>query len=137
MLEAQPLERVAAEAKKIRIGRGNDRYELNLDLVEQLAANGLTDNQIAAFFGMSLPELRKKKKVSAMLDQALATGLAKGVAKVANKLFINATTENNLIAQIFYLKARGGWREADKLPKEDETGEQIRVYLPSNRRDDA
>ncbi len=137
MLEAQSLERVVAEAKKIKVSHNNGTYELNLELVEQLAANGLTDTQIAAFFGMSLTELRKKKKTSDMLDRALATGQAKGVAKVANKLFINATVENNLIAQIFYLKARGGWREADKIQKEDGTGEQIKVYLPSNNREKA
>jgi hypothetical protein len=135
MQEVASLERVAQEVKKIRVGHGPRIYELNLDLVEQLAANGLTDQQIAAFFGMSLLELRKKKKVSEMLDRALATGQAKGVAKVANKLFLNATVENNLIAQIFYLKARGGWREADKLPQEDDTAERIKVYLPSNRRE--
>lgn len=111
-----------------------DSYQLNLNLVERLAANGLTDRQIAAFFGMSLVELRRKKQVSDALDNAIETGRSKGIAKVANSLFINATENNQIIAQIFFLKSRAGWREADKLPPDEEEEHRVKVYLPDNSR---
>ena len=38
------------------------------------------------------------------------------------------------IATLFYLKCRAGWREADKLPKEQEEKDQVQIYLPDNKR---
>lgn len=128
------LPEVADGVKRVTVQRGNARYELNLDLVEQLAANGLKPDEIASFFGMTLVELKKKREVSKRLDAAIETGKAKGIARIANKLFNNALNDN-IIAQIFYLKTVGKWREADKLPQEDESRDRVVVHLPHNARD--
>lgn len=130
--EALSLQETVSGIKQVSVTNGV--YELNLNLVERLAANGMTDRQIAAYFGMSLAELRTKKQVSDALDRAIETGKAKGIAKVANSLFINATENNQIIAQIFFLKARAGWREADKLPPDEDEEQRVKVYLPDNSR---
>lgn len=128
------LHEVADGVKRIKVRRGRSEYELNLDLVERLSGNGLKPEEIAAFFGMTLDELKRKRKVSELLDRAIETGRAKGVAQISSRLYRQAM-ENNVIAQIFYLKTVGKWREADKLPQEDDSRDRIRVTIPHNFRD--
>ena len=129
------LANIANEVKKVTVKSGQRTYELNLDLVKQLAASGMEAKQIAAFFGMSIAELRKKRKVSDMLDQAIEVGKARGEARVASKLLSNAIKDNNIIAQIFYLKAKCGWKESDKAQSDDDNKDRVKVYLPDNGRD--
>lgn len=108
---------------------------LNLDMVTKLASVGLDLKQIAAFYGMTVPELRKRHHVYARLKRAVAQGEARGLAKVAHALFQNATENNALIGQIFIMKAKGGWREADKVKPEIEDDDKVQVLLPDNFRD--
>lgn len=135
------LRDIADGIKKVKVKRQKNEVvvesELNLDLVERMAAVGLTFKQIAAFFGMSELELKRRKKASERLDQAIEQGKAKGVAKVANTLFDLAITDKNIIATLFYLKTVGGWREADKIKPsdEDDPAHRVQVNLPHNFRD--
>lgn len=134
-LEPVTVQEVAERVRKVKVRNGSATYELDLDLVERLAAQGVEPAQIAAIFGMTLDELRRKRRVSDLLERSLAAGKAKGIAKVAGRLFHNAVNNDNVIAQIFWLKSRAGWREADKLPQTDESSNNVVVHLPHNSRD--
>ena len=44
----------------------------------------------------------------------METAVTKANAQIANKLFHKAVNQDDLQAQIFWLKTRGRWRTADK-----------------------
>lgn len=73
-------------------------------LVNQLCPL-LPQDEIAKIIGVSEKTLRKHFR------EELDTALAKANAKVANALYMNAVKENNLGAQIFWLKTRARWSE--------------------------
>lgn len=73
---------------------------------------GLTDDQIAQLvlhpttgLPISAETLRERFKVE------LERGHPEAIAAVANSLFMNATRNNNVSAQIFFLKTRARWTE--------------------------
>ncbi len=89
----------------------------------QLAARGLTQEQIAACLGIGEKTLYEKKHQYPLFAQAIKDGSAKGISIVTNKLFENVLS-GNLGAQIFYLKCRANWREVNVqeitiIPHED------------------
>jgi hypothetical protein len=92
---------------------GRPRIEIDLARVEQLAAEGLSEEQIALSLGISQDTIYRRKNSSAAFADALKRGKARGVETVANTLFRAATDSEkpNMAAAIFYLKARGQWRE--------------------------
>jgi hypothetical protein len=103
----------------------------NMEIVEQMAAQGMTISQVAAILGIPSGELRTRTEAANQLRIAIEKGKALGVRTISQKLFEQAVS-GNTIAGMFYLKAVGGWREADKRPPEDGDGEggAIKIYLP-------
>jgi len=93
-----------------------NKIQLQIDEVEALAAQGLTHEQIALSLGIGTSTLYAKKATDPEILEALKRGKAKGIAKVSNALFKNATVNNNLGAQVFYLKNQAGWK--DKIEQE-------------------
>jgi|TARA_R110000851_G_scaffold218322_1_gene371254 hypothetical protein len=91
------------ESKPKRAGR--KRIDLDLDKVEQLAAQGLGTTQIARAMGVSWSTIDRNRKRSANFEDAIKRGEAKGLAEVTNALFSSAQG-GNVTAQIFYLKNR-------------------------------
>ena len=91
------------EKKPKRAGR--KRINLDLEKVEQLAAQGLGTTQIARAMGVSWSTIDRSRKRSADFEDALKRGQAKGLAEVTNSLFSSAQS-GNVTAQIFYLKNR-------------------------------
>ena len=83
--------------------------------VEAMAAYGVPETGIARVVGIDAKTLRKHCR------EELDTGQIKATAKVAESLFRKATTDGSqsVTAAIFWLKTRGGWREA---PQEHEVG---------------
>ena len=75
--------------------------------VEALAGYGVPEAEIAGMVGVDAKTLRKHYR------QELAFGHTKANAKVAENLFRKATGEGreSVIAAIFWLKARGRWKE--------------------------
>ena len=49
-------------------------------------------------------------KTEKLIGEAINRGAANGIATIANKLF-EAANNGNVTAQIFFLKARAGWRD--------------------------
>ena len=76
--------------------------------VEALAAYGVSELDIARVVGIDPKTLRRHYR------EELDTGHIKATAKVAEFLFRKATTEGPqcVTAAIFWMKTRGGWREA-------------------------
>jgi hypothetical protein len=75
--------------------------------VEALAGYGVPEAEIAGMVGIDAKTLRKHYR------HELAFGHTKANAKVAENLFRKATGEGreSVIAAIFWLKARGRWKE--------------------------
>jgi len=81
-----------------------------LDKVENLAARGLTQEQIALCLDIHPDTLSHKKAEHEQLEQAIKRGQSKGVAAVTKALLKNVV-KGNVTAQIFYLKCKGGFKE--------------------------
>ena len=60
---------------------------LDLEKIERLAAQGLTQEQIAACLGMGTRTLERRKSIEADVAAAIKRGQAQGIATVTNKLF--------------------------------------------------
>jgi len=82
-----------------------------VDQVERMAAY-LNQEQIAAVLGISADTFRRIMRSNESVSIAYKKGRASNVGNVAAALVRNATEKNNVLAQIFYLKARGGWVES-------------------------
>lgn len=91
---------------------GRKPIVIDIDKVEQLAAQGLGPTQISRALGISWDTFNKNKKRSSDLSEAIKRGEARGLARVSNSLFKSAN-EGNVTAQIFYLKNRDAdsWRD--------------------------
>lgn len=86
------------------------KIEIDLKQVEALAANGLTQQQIADSLGISERTLRNRKGDFADFADAIKRGKAKGIAIVTNKL-MEKIKMGNTTAMIFFLKSQAGWKE--------------------------
>lgn len=85
-----------------------------LNKIVEYGAQGLTIGQIAKCLGISRASLDRKRKEYEEIEEAIKKGEALGVSKIAQALMNNAIHENNVTAQIFYLKNRSeNW--ADKV----------------------
>jgi hypothetical protein len=86
--------------------------------VKMLSAMGVPDYDIAKVLSVSEPTLRK------YYAQELETGHIQANAQVAQSLFRQATdkAKPNVVAGIFWMKTRGGWKEAQSTEpgKKDE-----------------
>ena len=86
-----------------------------------LAAMGIPHTDIAIVLQVSTPTLRRHFR------RELDSGAIEANAKVAAALFRAATADRpSVVAQIFWLKVRAGWREATvddtRDPREPELG---------------
>lgn len=93
--------------------RGRPPFEITDEVIEKAewyASRGLTKEQIAGCLGISYETLNEKCKAFPDFSDAIRTGIDKGIAHMANLLIKNAEN-GNATAQIFYLKAKGGWKE--------------------------
>lgn len=86
------------------------KIQIDLAKVESLAANGLTQEQIALALGISESTLQKRKRESTEFTAAIKRGKAKGIAVVTNKL-MESIKAGNMTGMIFFLKTQAGWKE--------------------------
>ncbi len=97
------------------------------DAVREGSANGMTQEQIAAFMGISHMTLRKYYLPELKLAEY------EYVQKAAKKLLQIATADDRetigqqLAASIFILKTRGGWREVNRTEITGKDGGAIQV----------
>lgn len=100
---------------KVETKRGRKPMPIDYNKVEQLAAQGLSETQIALVLGINWKTLAKRKKDCEKFQAILEQGKAKGIAKVVNATFNNALT-GNFQAQQFFLRTRDP--ENWSVPKE-------------------
>lgn len=103
------------------------KIQIDLKQVESLAANGLTQEQIAAALGISESTLTKRKKENTDFTDAIKRGKAKGIALVTNKL-MESIKGGNMTAMIFFLKTQAGWKETNV---QEHTGANGKDLIPS------
>ena len=77
--------------------------------VKTMAGFGVPQPDIATFLGIDPKTLRKHFR------EELDRGVTEANAKVAQSLFQMATQGKNVAAAIFWMKARGGWREKQEV----------------------
>ncbi len=95
-------------------------------LVRALAGFGVPQDDIASHIGIDPTTLRRRFR------EDLDRGMTEANAKVAQSLFQMATQGKNVAAAIFWMKARGRWREVH--PSGDTT-EPITVVVRRFRHD--
>ena len=87
--------------------------------VKALAAVGVPQEAIAGYIDIDAKTLRKHFRPE--LDH----GTLEANVKVAQTLFSMATVDRNVAACIFWMKARGGWREKNHLEITGKDGESV------------
>jgi hypothetical protein len=80
--------------------------ELYQDTIVDLAAKGLSHDQIAHCLSMGKDAFIARRNENPEIDRWIERGRAQGIKTVTNALFTNAVEHNNTTAQIFYLKNR-------------------------------
>jgi len=75
--------------------------------IEQASGMGLTNEQLASVLGCSLSTVRRNRKNNELFEHHVRRGRANSLKEVSNALYNNAIYENNVQAQIFFLKNRG------------------------------
>lgn len=88
--------------------------------VKALSGYGVPQEDIAIHMDMDAKTLRKHYR------RELDRGTIEANAKVAQTLFTMATVDKNVAAAIFWMKARGGWREK---PLPDEEPEPVKTVI--------
>jgi len=96
-----------------------------LQEIEELSGNGLTQQQIHGYYGISNASWYSYVKEYPEIAEAVKRGKSKIIAEVAG-LLVRLALEGNLTAIIFYLKTQAGWREVEKAeaPKEEKSYEE-------------
>lgn len=84
------------------------KIELDISRIEELAAQGLTQEEIALCLGISDRTLRNHKQIDSVLSDAIKRGKAKAASEVANVLYLKAVVDKDLGAIIWYEKTRRG-----------------------------
>lgn len=79
--------------------------------VSSLTSFGNTQEEIALYLGICVDTLAKYYR------RELDTAAIHANAQVANKLYRKAVEQDDLSAQIFWLKTRGKWRTAEQEDK--------------------
>ena len=90
--------------------RGRKRIKFTEDdllKIEQASGMGLTNEQLANVLGCSLSTVRRNRKNNELFEHHVRKGRANSLKEVSNALYNNAVYENNVQAQIFFLKNRG------------------------------
>ena len=104
------------------------KIHIDLKQVESLAANGLTQEQIASALGISETTLHQRKRDSADFAAAIKRGKAKGIALVTNKL-MESIKGGNMTGMIFFLKTQAGWKETNVQEHTGANGDPISLLL--------
>jgi 2-hydroxychromene-2-carboxylate isomerase len=89
-----------------------------------MAGLGVSRHQIAKYLGL------EEAVLAAMLGDELDQAEVDANAKVAKSLFTMATQKNNVAAAIFWMKARGGWREKQEVEVTAAASPRFVVHAP-------
>jgi hypothetical protein len=99
-----------------------------IEKAEALSSRGLTMEQIADSLGLGARTLYEKEQAFPQLAQAIKAGRAKGISVIANALY-ECGKAGNITAQIFYLKCRAKWKEAENEVDESDNLEKAMLEV--------
>ena len=105
--------------------------EIDLGKVEEHASHGLTQEQIALALGVSRATMMRRLR-NKDFKEAYERGKAKGEVAVSNALFDKAV-KGNVVACIFILKSRYGWREDQNINVTTQTP--LKIVIDNNLTD--
>lgn len=105
--------------------------KIDIDKVEAYASRGLTQEQIALALGVSRSTMMRRLR-SKEFKEAYEKGKAKGEVAVSNALFDKAV-KGNVVACIFILKSRYGWREDQNINVTTQTP--LKIVIDNNLTD--
>lgn len=91
--------------------------------VRALSAVGVPQEAIANHLDIDAKTLRKHFR------RELDSGMLEANVKVAQTLFSMATVDRNVAAAIFWMKARGGWREKNMLDTDGNPQEENKITI--------
>jgi hypothetical protein len=101
--------------------KGTSRFKATDEqrkLVEQMAAFGVSQEQIAGVLGVSVDTIQRHFR------KEIDTAATRANTRVAGALYKNAM-EGNVSAQIFWMKTRGKWREVHDVEVSGKDGSGI------------
>ena len=96
-------------------------------IVRALAAVGVPQQSISNHLEIDAKTLRKH------LRRELDGGMLEANVKVAQTLFSMATVDRNVAACIFWMKARGGWREKNALDTDGNAQQPVQITITKVR----
>lgn len=88
--------------------------EINMQLVSQCAALGMTQAETASYVGLNKVSFYERMKKDAELQEAWEKGLSQGTFKAASML-MEMIEEKCPQAIFFYLKCKAGWSEKQEV----------------------
>lgn len=107
---------------------GPKPIQLDLDKIESLAAQQLSQQQICDCLGISMATLQRRKSQTEQLEQAIARGKAKGLAIITNKHF-EAAKAGNVDAQKHILRCKAGWTEVQKIQHQGDPEQPLVIVI--------
>ena len=96
-------------------------------IVRALAAVGVPQEAVSNHLEIDAKTLRKHFR------RELDGGMLEANVKVAQTLFSMATVDRNVAAAIFWMKARGGWREKNALDTDGNAQEPVQITITKFR----
>jgi|HubBroStandDraft_5_1064220.scaffolds.fasta_scaffold15845_4 hypothetical protein len=91
--------------------------DLKLQEIQNMAGRGLTNEQIAHYYGITPMTLYNMKKRDERIVERLRKGKSQAIITVSGRL-MQAINEGNVTAMIFYLKTQAGWKENSTVEKD-------------------
>lgn len=116
-LGGRPLGRIVRDRKQVPTPDDQLR-------VRELAAIGMSDDDIASQLRLRLPKFQKIFKLE------LENGAAEGREQALRKLHAIAISGKNLAALTFWVKARCGWRDTSTTPSATQVIRHVTVFKP-------
>jgi len=109
-----------------KVGRPSKYSLVDIDQVERLSLLGLTDEEMAAFYGINVATLYRWKNEHSEFSEALKKGKEEADGHVARSLY-NEAVGGNVTAQIYWLKNRQPkkWRDKPEEINKDNSKESV------------
>lgn len=111
--------------------KGRPKWKPDLKKVAELASKGLTNDQLSTALNIGTTTFYENQSDFTEFADTIKRGRANGIATISNALFEKAK-EGNVVAQIFFLKCKAGWREREAYTFEaidDKTGCDVQAVL--------
>lgn len=108
---------------------------IDLEDLKAMAAHGMTQKEIADYYGITRQGLIKILKNNPKIQQAFNTGLNQVIVKAVRVLMKKIEAEDTF-ATVYFLNNRAGWCEEryrkDKV--DPDSMPRVNIYLPDNGR---